>query len=281
MLKKLQVVAVLLCMVLYASAETASIGTASARGDVRVDSYVVKGNATLFDGTVVETGQATADLRLNKGTQITMATGSRGTLYRDRLVLQQGQSMLNASNSFQLEANGLHVIPNQPSSVGVVSLKAGNTVEVAALNGSFGVTNDHGILVASVPAGRVASFAMKAGGNMQAAEPPAEYYGVGTVSYGNGHYFLTDSTGEKFEITCKNYRKYVGKEISVKGFIQAATSPIEGVTSLVCGRTVALSSAAGMSTGSEILFSGVIAFTAVGFGVVIRDANQSSSPASR
>src|ERR1035438_10163191 len=94
MLKKLQVVAVLLCMFSYAVAGTVSIGTASARGDMRVDSYSVKGNATLFEGSVVETGQATADLRLNKGTEITMSTGSRGTLYSDRLVLRPGEGEL-------------------------------------------------------------------------------------------------------------------------------------------------------------------------------------------
>ena len=68
MLKKLQAVFVIFSMLSYAQAGTVVIGTASARGDMRVDSYMVKGNATLFDGSVVETGQATADLRLNKGT---------------------------------------------------------------------------------------------------------------------------------------------------------------------------------------------------------------------
>src|ERR1035438_2849300 len=121
MLRKLQVAAVMSCMLSYAAAGTVSIGTASARGDMRVDSYTVKGNATLFDGSVVETGQATADLRLNKGTEITMSTGSRGTLYRDHLVLQRGESELAANSSFQLEANGFRVTPSEPNSRGVVS----------------------------------------------------------------------------------------------------------------------------------------------------------------
>ena len=136
MFRKLQVVAALFSMLSYSVAGTVSIGTASARGDMRVDNYTVKGNATLFEGSVLETGQATADLRLYKGTEITMSTNSRGTLYKDHLLLQQGESELVASSLFQLEANGLHVTPNEPNSRGVVSLKPGNTVEVAALNGS-------------------------------------------------------------------------------------------------------------------------------------------------
>jgi hypothetical protein len=274
-LKKLQVVAVLLCMLSYASAATVSIGTASARGDMRVDSYVVKGNATLFDGTVVETGQATADLRLDKGTQITMSTSSRGTLYRDRLVLQQGESMLAASSSFQLEANGLHVTPNRPNSLGVVSLRAGNTVEVAALNGSFGVTNDHGILLASVPAGHAALFAMQAGG-----ENPTAYSSVGTVSYSNGHYFLTDSAAEKFEITCKSFKRYIGKLVTLSGTVQTVATPIEDVSSVVCAKSVAVYGA-GMTTAGEAALIGVGAYTAAGVGLVITESNQTATPASR
>src|ERR1700733_14309784 len=59
----------------YASASgaTNAIGTVSARGDFRVDGNSVWGNGTLFDGTTVETGQATATLRLANGTEIMLA----------------------------------------------------------------------------------------------------------------------------------------------------------------------------------------------------------------
>ena len=176
MLRKLQVFSALLSMLSYATAGTVSIGTASARGDMRVDSYMVKGNATLFDGSVVETGQASADLRLDKGAQIKLSTSSRGTLYRNRLVLQQGESELAASSSFQIEASGLYVTPNEPNSRGVVSMKPGNMVEVAALTGTLGVTNDHGVLLASVRPGSAVSFAMQAG------TPPMSFEGTGMVS---------------------------------------------------------------------------------------------------
>jgi hypothetical protein len=197
MLRKLQVAAMLLCMLSYAAAGTVSIGTASARGDMRVDSYLVNGNATLFDGSVVETGQASVDLRLGQGTEITMSTASRGTVYNDRLVLQRGQSELTASSSFQLEANGLRVTPNEPNSRGVVSLMTGNTVEVASLNGSFGVTNDHGVLLANVRPGRMVSFAMEGGGD------PTTFSGVGIVSFENGQYYLETGENEKYELTCR------------------------------------------------------------------------------
>jgi hypothetical protein len=279
MFKKLQVAAILLCMLSYAAAGTVSIGTASARGDMRVDSYLVKGNATLFDGSVVETGQATANLRLNKGTEITMSTASRGTLHSDRLVLQQGESELAASSSFQLEANGLRVTPNEPNSRGVVSLKAGNTVEVASLNGSFGVTTDHGVLLANVRPGRVVSFAMQAGAN------PANFSGVGLVSFDNGTYYLTTNENVKYVLTCKDSRKFVGDKVVVSGTLQGGTpGQAGGAGTMLCVKTMDINGGGGggggMSTTTKWIIAGVIIGGGVGVGVAIADRNQGPPAAS-
>ena len=274
MLRKLQVAAMLLCMLSYAAAGTVSIGTASARGDMSVDSYLVKGNATLFDGSVVETGQATVDLRLGKGTEITMSTASRGTVYNDRLVLQRGQSELTASSSFQLEANGLRVTPNEPNSRGVVSLMAGNTVEVASLNGSFGVTNDHGVLLANVRPGRTVSFAMEKG------EDPNTFLDVGMVSYENGQYYLSTVENGKYVLTCKDFKKYVGDKVIVSGTMQPSSAQPGSVTSILCVKSVELNGDSGMSKATKWIVAGVIIGGAAEVGYVIYEANQPSSPAS-
>jgi hypothetical protein len=281
MFKKLQVAAILLCMLSYAAAGTVSIGTASARGDMRVDSYLVKGNATLFDGSVVETGQATANLRLNKGTEITMSTASRGTLHSDRLVLQQGESELAASSSFQLEANGLRVTPNEPNSRGVVSLKAGNTVEVASLNGSFGVTTDHGVLLANVRPGRVVSFAMQAGAN------PATFSGVGLVTFENGTYYLTTNENVKYMLTCKDSHRFIGDKVVVSGTLQGGTpGQAGGAGTMLCVKTMDINGGGGgggggMSTTTKWIIAGVIVGAGVGIGVAIADRNQGPPAASR
>jgi hypothetical protein len=276
MLRKLHVVAVMLCMVSYASAGTLSIGTASARGDMRVDSYLVKGNATLFDGSVVETGQATADLRLEKGTEITMSTGSRGTLYRDRLVLQQGRSELAANSSFQLEANGLRVTPIEPNSRGVVSLKAGNTVEVAALNGSFGVTNESGALLASVRPGQPISFAIQAGA------AGTTFTATGKVSVNaQGNYFITVAkTGVKYQITGKNLANLVGKNVKITGTTVSGAAPAAGATAVVAVATTQVLAVGALGT-TALVVTGTVVAAGVGTAVGVYEANQSSTPASR
>lgn len=171
MVNEMRVLVAVLCMLSNAGAATVSIGNASARGNLQVDSYLVKGNATLFDGSVVETGQASADLRLDLGTEILMSTESRATLYRDRVLLQKGESELAASSTYRLDAIGLRVTPNEPNSRGVVSLKSENTVEVAALSGSFAVTSDLGATLATVRPGHALLFDKKSdqGGAVPAA----------------------------------------------------------------------------------------------------------------
>jgi hypothetical protein len=269
MIDKLKVLVVVFCMISYAEAGTVSIGTVSARGDMRVDSNMVKDSATLFDGSVVETGQATADLHLGEGTEITMASSSRGKLYRDHLVLQQGASELSASSPFRLEAEGISVIPKEPNSHGVVKLGAGNTVEVAALSGSFGVTSENGVVLASVRPGRAASFAVQAGGST------TDFSGVGMVSYENGHYYLTTNADVKYELTCKEFKKFVGTKAVV-----LAGKVTEGAVPVICVDSIAINGATGMTTGAKLIIAGVIVGGGTAVGFVIHKVTESSKPAS-
>ena len=233
MIDKLKVLVVVLCMLSYAEAGTVSIGTASARGDMRVDNNTVTGSATLFDGSVVETGQASADLHVGKGTEITMASSSRGTLYRDHLVLQKGASELSASGSFKVEAEGLRVTPSEPNSRGTISLRSGNKVEVAALSGSFGVMNQQGIQLASVRPGQPLSFAMQAGG------PSSSFTGMGVLSAEGENYFITVG-GVKYQVTGKDLAKKVGKNVKITGSIVSGATPAAGATAVVAVSSISI-----------------------------------------
>ena len=278
MLKNLQVAAIIICMLSYASAGTVSIGTVNARGEMRVDSNNVKGNATLFDGSVVETGQATADLLLNKGlnkgVEIKLSTGSRGTLYNDHLILQQGEGELAASSQFELQANGLRVKPNEANSRGVISLKSGDTVEVASLSGSFGVTNDHGVLLANVRPGRVVSFAMQAKAN------PNVFSGTGLVSFENGTYYLTTEESVKYVLTCKDVHRFVNNKVVISGTLEGAPGQAGGS---LCVKSMEINgqSGLGLSDGTKWLIGGIVVAGGVGAALAIHFVNQNNSPASK
>ncbi len=271
MFKKLQVVAVLLCFLSYADAGTVSIGTASARGDMRVDNYSVKGNASLFDGSVIETSQASADLRLNKGVEITLSAASRGTLYSDHIVLQQGQGELMSSGKFQLQANGLHVVAGAPHSRGVVSMEPGNTIEVASLDGSFGVTNDSGIMLANILPGHSFSFAMQAEANS------SDFAGVGLVTFDNGTYYLTTDSNVRYILTCKDAHSFVGDKVVVTGTLQGGAAGGSGA--MLCVKTMDVNGPTSMSSKKKWIIAGVAIAAGAGAGIAL--SNQNSSPASR
>ena len=258
-----------------AAADSESIGTVSARGDFRVDSHLVSGNATLFNGSMVETGTATADLRMGKDATITMSTNSRGTLYRDRMVLQQGESELTAPESFHLEVEGLHVAASGPNSHGVISLKTGNTVQVSALSGTFSVTNDHGSTLASISPGRAMTFAFQSGSSGTA------FTGTGKVTFSNGQYYLTlKSTGVKYELNGDGLANLVGKEVTITGTLETPTSPAGGnidIVDILSKRVVG----GGLTGTSEAIIAGVIVGASVGTAVGIYEADQSKPPASQ
>ena len=169
MLTKWSAVAVIFCALSYATAETTAIGIASTWGSMRVDNYKVDSAATLFDGSVVETGQASAVLRLNSGGEVKLSTDSRGALYSDRFVLMQGVSEWTPSNSFPLEANGLKVAPTEPNSRGRICVTSSNRIDVGALSGAFRVTNNQGLVLGVVSRGNVSSFEVTHSGSHEAA----------------------------------------------------------------------------------------------------------------
>src|SRR5882724_11085480 len=74
----------------HALAASATIGIATAKGSFRVDDSYVAGNATLFEGAAIETGNSTGELNLSKA-KIVMATDTRGRVFQDRLVLDRGK----------------------------------------------------------------------------------------------------------------------------------------------------------------------------------------------
>ena len=275
MFKKLQVIAVLLCFLSYANAGTASIGTVSARGDLRVDNYNVKGNATLFDGSVVETDQASADLRLAKGVEIRLSATSRGTLYSDHIVLQKGESELSSSTGYQVQAKGIHVVSLEPYSRGVVSMKAGNTVEVASLDGSLGVTNAQGVVLANILPGQTYSFAMQAPAN---AGNPQEFVGSGLVSFDNGTYYLTTDTGAKYILTCRDSHAFVGDKVIVEGTVQGTSG--NGPT-MLCIKSMDINGPTSMSSKTKWVIAGIAIAAGTGAGIAIGLQNQSVPPASR
>ncbi len=281
MVNKLVSVATLLCSLAYAEAGTTAIGTATARGDLLVDGYAVKGDATLFEGTVVETGKASAALRLEKGVEIKLSSNSRGTVHRDRLVLQEGSSEWRSTSPFLIEANALRITSSGQTPSGIVSMSTSNTVRVAALTGEFQVTDSHGLLLAGVHPGNSVSFEEPQAGE----QGPTPMTLFGTLTKVDGRFFLSlpaPDLGVIYELRGANLEKLVGKQVLIKGTIDThMPTKVPGTTHVLVVLGISEILPAGMPLLEVALIGTAIAGGAAALAVGIFDAVQVATPASR
>jgi len=108
-----------------------AIGIATTSGDFQIDRTSVSGNATILDGSLVETGQSGSELRLYEGTGMRLAGDSRGQVFRNRLVLEHGTAQVDAHKGYAIDAAGLQV-QAAPHSAAQIRLAGADRVEVAA-----------------------------------------------------------------------------------------------------------------------------------------------------
>ena len=62
-------------------------------GQVQVDGAAVRGNSTLFQGSVVQAGDATSDLMFPGGSNLLLQPGSTVTVFREYGVLEHGAAV--------------------------------------------------------------------------------------------------------------------------------------------------------------------------------------------
>ncbi|MGH9658577.1 MAG: hypothetical protein ACRD96_08530 [Bryobacteraceae bacterium] len=196
-----------------------AVGIVTANGNFNINQAKMAGNATLFDGNVIETGNAASQLNLNNGTRLELAAGSKGTIHTDRLVLERGGIVGNHN----VEAATLWVRPTA-SSKARVSLRDGNLVQVAALTGPVSVLSSNGVLLANVAAGSALSFTPDEAG---AAAPSTL---TGCIAGAGGKFHLVDETSSvRFELMGGAADKHVGHRVQVTGTVNPASADSNAV----------------------------------------------------
>jgi hypothetical protein len=141
---------------------TPAIGLAVADGSFQIDHAQVWGNATLFDGNLVETSESSSRLQLQSGVAMRLASDSRARVYQSRMVLEKGTGQLESAH-YRIEADTLRVSADSPGSVARVQVSGDNRVIVAAYQGPVLVSNSQGVLVAKLDTGRELAFEPQAG----------------------------------------------------------------------------------------------------------------------
>jgi hypothetical protein len=245
-----------------------AIGIATTSGDIRIDRTSVSGNATILDGSLIETGPAGSELRLYEGTSMRLAGDSRGKVFQSRLVLERGAAEVDALKGYAVDAAGLQV-QAAPHSAAEIDLTGEGRVEVAAISGAVQVKNGTGVLLAQVLPGKGLAFSMQASG----AAPAEKLTGILTES--KGHYFLTDQTaGVRVELVGPDLAKLVGKVVEVTGTLDPSAPAAESashVVNVLSIRAVASGkgavAAAAASGGHHTVIIAGVAVAATGGGI--------------
>lgn len=189
-----------------APAASPAIGVALTGGSFELDAARIHGNGTLFEGSILETGKATSEIKLDNGVHVVLDAGTRSKVYRDHMLLEKGTGQLTAGANYRISARSLQI---EGASAKVSA--SGNRVLVAALAGPVVVKNARGMMVANLAMGRALELEPDSGATNQSVL-------TGKLEKRNGHYLLTDKNlGLTVEVLGKDLDKYLDCIVEVTG----------------------------------------------------------------
>ncbi len=273
------------------------IGIATARGGFLIDNAPVRGNATLFEGAMVETSAAPSLVQLQGGARMHLGSASRGRVYSDRLVLEKGEGQMDKALHYRIEARSLQIMPDSSEATAHVALQGSSGITVAALAGMVRVTTAEGTLLARLEPGRALQF------EPQAAGGAAPFAVTGCLAAVDNSFILKDDTAQvSFEVRAApdlELSSLAGKRIEVtatgakgsppdcRGSGGDLREPGQGDRGLpapcrrACRRRPAANAHAGMSGTTKAVIAGVvIGGTAGGIALGLTGA-ETATPISR
>ncbi|MGA3189706.1 MAG: hypothetical protein ABSF22_21575 [Bryobacteraceae bacterium] len=205
----------------FAIAATPAIGIVTASGHFTLDRSQVWGNATVFEGSVIETGAASSEIALRNGAKLQLAKDSRARILSDRVVIEKGIGQMSAPESFEVNAANLRI-----HTTGRLRVSLSEGIEVASLTGSTRVASASGILLAAIPAGRSMSFSpQSASGSVTR---------TGCLLFKDNHFIIQDeNTQEVVEVAGQNFAAQLGNRVEVTGIASSAKPAVTIATLLV------------------------------------------------
>jgi hypothetical protein len=204
------------------SAATPGIGIAMSDGNVLINSSLTAGNATIFDGSTLETQSAASQVRLNDGARLRLASDSRGTVFSDHVDLQKGSASIVG---YSANASGLNVRADGKASA-TISMRDQGVIQIAALTGSVHVFNAAGLNVANLLPGRALDLRPQDAG----ASAPSSLVGCATKTGNNT--LLTDETSN-VTVQLRGGNVRAGRRVQVTGSMVPNATPAGGATQVI------------------------------------------------
>jgi hypothetical protein len=239
------------CLVCVA-ASPSSVGFVVTSGQAQVDGAVVHGNSTLFQGNVVQAGDATSDLMFPGGSNLLLQPGAAVEVFRDYGVLQHGAATERGPHI--LVAGGLKVSSLSPQGAVFVDMQDRSHFKVAAQGGAAEVRNPAGMLVARLEAGKTLTFGVQDSPQTPSprtgqSNPPPEtapqalppagtqitIHGILRKDHPGryGHFLVTDLTSNvTYELQGTGLDDLVGASVEAIGSVYEGT-PAQGASQVI------------------------------------------------
>jgi len=204
------------------SAATSGIGVAMSEGNILINSSSAAGNATIFNGSTLETQSASSQIHLNGGAQLRLASDSRGTVFSDHVDLQKGSASITG---YSANASGLNVRADGKASA-TISMRDRGVIEVAALTGDVHVFNAAGLNVANLVPGRALDLRPQDAGS----SAPSNLTGCAVKSGSNT--LLTDETSN-VTVQLRGGNVTTGRRVQVTGAMVPNATPPSGAAQVI------------------------------------------------
>jgi len=202
------------------------IGMTSGQSGVVLDNSKVGSNATLFDGSTVQT-TSYSRIHLNDGTRLDFGADSKAQVFARRATLETGTTEVQSASGYEIDTQMLKILPAEATSVARIRIGDGSRVFVTAVNAPVRVLNKDGMLVARVKPGVPLSFLPQAAG-------ASAFDKTGCVLEKNGAAILVDESGnEVSELRGTDLRRAVGNRVHVTGSVETGATPAGGASQVV------------------------------------------------
>src|SRR5260370_39963384 len=94
---------------------------ASAQSGAVLDNAKVSGNATVFEGSTLQSS-GYSRVHLSNGSRLDLAAGSRAQVFANHVSLEQGMSEVQSSTGFEIDARTRKIQPTSSTSSARVKL---------------------------------------------------------------------------------------------------------------------------------------------------------------
>jgi hypothetical protein len=127
-----------------------TVGVASTRGTMEVNSAPVRDTANIPDGASVQTDETPGQIQLQDGVRVTLGENTSAKVYSDHLQLLQGTAQLTAGRSYSVDALGYRIEGTSKELSALVACDQ-NRILVAAIQSPVSVSKGAEVLARVKP----------------------------------------------------------------------------------------------------------------------------------